>query len=76
MILDLEDGTEVNVTGADVYNMLFNSKRAWCISANGTIFRTDVQGVVPGLLEKWYKERQELQANKKKATDRRDSLLG
>ena len=69
MILDLEDGTEVNVTGADVYNMLFNSKEPWCISANGTIFRTDVQGVVPGLLEKWYKERQELQANKKKATD-------
>ena len=69
MVLDLETGEELNVTGADVYNMLFNSEEPWCISANGTIFRTDVQGVIPGLLEKWYSERQDLQKNKKKATD-------
>ena len=45
-----------------------NSEEPWCISANGTP-RTDVQGVIPGLLEKWYSERQDLQKNKKKATD-------
>ena len=49
--------------------MLFNSEEPWCISANGTIFRTDVQGIIPGLLERWYAERQELQAKKKQATD-------
>jgi len=65
MVLDLEDGNEANVTGADVYNMLFNSKEPWCISANGTIYRTDVQGIIPGLLERWYSERQELQKKKK-----------
>ena len=69
MVLDLEDGAEANVTGADVYNMLFNSKEPWCISANGTIYRTDVQGIIPGLLERWYSERQELQKKKKEATD-------
>ena len=72
IVLDLEDGTEVNVTGGDVYNMLFNSKEPWCISANGTIFRTDVQGVIPGLLERWYSERQQLQKKKKEATDPAD----
>ena len=68
MQLDMHDGTSVEVTGADVYNLIFNSGQPWNISANGTIFKTDFQGIVPGLLERWYKERQELQAKKKQAT--------
>ena len=68
MHLDMEDGTSVEVTGADVYNLVFNSGQPWNISANGTIFKTDFQGIVPGLLERWYAERQELQAKKKSAT--------
>ena len=68
MHLDMEDGSTVEVTGADVYNLVFNSGQPWNISANGTIFKTDFQGIVPGLLERWYAERKELQANKKKAT--------
>ena len=68
MKLDMEDGTSVDVTGADVYNLVFHSGQPWNISANGTIFKTDVQGIVPGLLERWYAERQELQAKKKNAT--------
>jgi len=72
LILDLEDKREISVKGADVYNMLFNSEEPWCISANGTVYRTDVQGIIPGLLEKWYSERQELQAKKKQATTPED----
>ena len=72
MHLDMEDGTSVEVTGADVYNLVFNSGQPWNISANGTIFKTDFQGIVPGLLERWYKERQELQAKKKQATSDAD----
>ena len=68
MKLDMEDGATVDVTGADVYNLIFNSGQPWNISANGTIFKTDVQGIVPGLLERWYAERKELQAKKKEAT--------
>ena len=68
MKLDMEDGTTVEVTGADVYNLVFHSGQPWNISANGTIFKTDVQGIVPGLLERWYAERQELQAKKKNAS--------
>ena len=64
--LDMIGGDTVEVTGADVYNLVFNSGQPWNISANGTIFRTDFQGIVPGLLERWYAERQVLQAKKKK----------
>ena len=68
MKLDMEDGSHLDVTGADVYNLIFNSGQPWCISSNGTIFKTDFKGVIPGLLERWYAERQELQAKKKEAT--------
>jgi DNA polymerase elongation subunit (family B) len=68
MKLDMEDGSSIDVTGADVYNLIFNSGQPWNISANGTIFKTDFQGIVPGLLERWYSERKELQAKKKDAT--------
>ena len=66
--LDMEDGSTHEVTGADIYNLIFNSDQPWNISANGTIFKTDVQGIVPGLLERWYAERQEMQKKKKDAT--------
>lgn len=66
--LDMEDGSTHQVTGADIYNIIFNGGQPWNISANGTIFKTDFQGIVPGLLERWYAERKELQAKKKDAT--------
>ena len=75
MQLDMEDGTTVEVTGADVYNLIFNSGQPWNISANGTIFKTDFQGIVPGLLERWYAERKELQAKKKDATTDADKAF-
>ena len=66
--LDMVNGDTIECTGADIYNLVFESDQPWNISANGTIFRTDVQGIVPGLLERWYAERQVLQAKKKTAT--------
>jgi len=65
--LDMEDGSVFDATGADLYNLIFNADQPWNISANGTIFTTDTQGIVPGLLERWYAERKELQAKKKEA---------
>ena len=71
MILDMDDGTELEVTGADVYNLIFHSGQNWNISANGTIFKTadEFKGIIPGLLERWYAERKQLQAKKKQAED-------
>ena len=75
MKLDMADGTIVDVTGADVYNLIFNSGQPWNISANGTIFKTDFQGIVPGLLERWYSERQVMQGKKKKANDDAETII-
>jgi len=46
---------------------LFDSNHPWTLSANGTIFTYEKKGVIPGLLERWYAERQEMQAKKKSA---------
>jgi DNA polymerase elongation subunit (family B) len=36
--LDFEDGTSFKATGAEIYEIIFNSGQPWIISANGTIF--------------------------------------
>jgi len=63
--LDLEDGSSLEITGAELRKLIFESENDWCISANGTIFRNDIEGVIPGLLRRWYQERQVLQAFKR-----------
>lgn len=63
--LYMEDGAVLDITPADIHTLVFHSDQNWNISANGTIFRTDFQGIVPGLLERWYAERKEMQAKKK-----------
>lgn len=60
LTLDMEDGQSFDVTGKELYDLIF-SGQPWCISANGTIFRTDIDGVIPGLLTRWYNERKVLQ---------------
>jgi len=61
LILDMEDGSEFEVTGRELSDLIFESGQPWCISANGTIFKTDVDGVIPSLLTRWYNERKVLQ---------------
>ena len=67
--LDFEDGNSYEATGAEIYEIIFNSGQPWIISANGTIFTYEKKGIIPGLLERWYAERKELQA---KARDARE----
>jgi DNA polymerase elongation subunit (family B) len=61
LTLDMENGDSFEITGAELRNIIFNEKQSWCISANGTIFRTDINGIIPGLLTRWYNERKQLQ---------------
>lgn len=61
LILDMENGDQFEITGAELRELIFNGNQPWCISANGTIFRTDVDGVIPSLLSRWYSERKTLQ---------------
>jgi DNA polymerase elongation subunit (family B) len=61
LILDMEDGNVFEVTGKELSDLIFSGNQPWCISANGTIFKTDVDGVIPRLLTRWYSERKMLQ---------------
>jgi DNA polymerase elongation subunit (family B) len=67
--VDWENGQSDVMSGAQVYKILFDSNNPWMISANGTIFTYEFEGVIPGLLKRWYAERKDMQAMKKKAID-------
>ena len=52
--------------------MIFDSNQPWILSANGTIMSFEKKGIIPGLLERWYSERKDLQAKKKEAKDAKE----
>jgi DNA polymerase elongation subunit (family B) len=85
-VMNMEPGAEITIdweesgqstvhSAAQVWHMIFDSNQPWTLSANGTIFRYDAKGVVPGLLERWYAERKELQAKKKTAESPEDKAF-
>ena len=85
-VMNMEPGTEITIdweesgqstvhSAAQVWHMIFDSNQPWTLSANGTIFKYDAKGVVPGLLERWYAERKELQAKKKTAESPEDKAF-
>jgi DNA polymerase elongation subunit (family B) len=84
-VMNAEPGTEITVdweaggsdvmSSADIWRMIFDSNQPWMLSANGTIFSYEQKAVVPGLLERWYAERKELQAKKKEATSDEDKAF-
>lgn len=59
--LDMENGDTLELTGAELRQLIFDDKRPWCISANGTIFKTDIDGIIPSVLSRWYARRKLLQ---------------
>jgi len=67
--VDWEDGKVDIMSGAEIYKMIFDSNNPMMISANGTIFTSEFEGVIPGLLARWYKERKDMQAMLKKAKE-------
>ena len=76
-VMNMEPGTEITIdwegggsdtlSAKEIWHLIFEGNQPWILSANGTIFKYDAKGVVPGLLERWYAERKELQAKKKDA---------
>ena len=62
LYVDFKNGDTIEATGAEIYELVFNSGQPWIISANATIFTYERKGIIPGLLERWYAERKELQA--------------
>ena len=67
MTVVFANGERIPMTGAEIYALVFLDGREWNISANGVIFKYDQPGIIPDLLSRWYRERKELQANKKSA---------
>jgi len=67
--VDWEDGKADVMSGAEIYKMIFESNNPMMMSANGTIFTSEFEGVIPGLLARWYKERKEMQTMLKKAKE-------
>ena len=73
--IDWESGEETVHSAADVWRMIFDSNQPWMLSANGTILTHEKKGIIPGLLERWYAERKEMQAKKKDATTPEDKAF-
>ena len=67
--VDFEQGENRVMSGAEIHKLVFDSNMPWMLSSNGTIFTTEFEGVIPGILKRWYSERKELQAQLKKAKD-------
>jgi len=67
IIIDWENGSTVITNGAEIYQLIFKSNKQWILSANGTIFTYEKEGIIPGLLKRWYAERKEMQAKLKDA---------
>ncbi len=65
--IDWENGDTDVVSAAEVYRLIFESNQPWVLSANGTIFTYEKEGIIPGLLKRWYAERKEMQAKLKEA---------
>ncbi len=65
--IEWEEGGSDTLSAAQVYDLIFESNQPWMISANGTIFTYEHEGVIPGLLKRWYSERKEMQAKLKDA---------
>jgi DNA polymerase elongation subunit (family B) len=70
--IDWQDGTESTHSAAEIWKIVFDSHQPWILTANGTILTYEKKGIIPGLLERWYAERKEMQAKKKAATDPKD----
>jgi len=67
--IDWQDGTESTHSASQIWSLIFDSNQPWILTANGTILTYEKKGIIPGLLERWYAERKDLQAKKKAATD-------
>ena len=67
IIIDWEAGSTDVLSGAQIYEMIFESNQPWMLSANGTIFTYEYEGIIPGLLKRWYAERKDMQTKLKEA---------
>ena len=69
LTIDWENGEQDIISGAEAYRLIYESNKPWMLSANGTIFTYEQEGIIPGLLARWYSERKDMQKKLKAAID-------
>jgi len=72
LTIDYEDGRSEERSAAEIWKLIFDSHKPWMLSANGTIFTYEKEGVVPGLLTRWYSDRKVMKKKLKEATTQED----
>ena len=72
LTVDFESGESVEMSAAEVWKLIFDSNKPYILSANGTIFRSDQEGVIPGLLTRWYSDRKDMQKKLKESKTKED----
>jgi DNA polymerase elongation subunit (family B) len=72
LTVDFENGESIEMSAAEVWKMIYDSNKPYILSANGTIFRSDQEGVIPGLLTRWYSDRKSMQKKLKESTTKED----
>ena len=65
--IDWENGDSDVLSAAEVHRLIYESNQPWVLSANGTIFTYEKEGIIPGLLKRWYAERKDMQTKLKEA---------
>jgi DNA polymerase elongation subunit (family B) len=71
--IDWQNGEETVHSAAEIWHLIFDSNQPWILSANGTIFTYEKKGIIPGLLERWYAERKEMQKKAKEYEGKDDA---
>ena len=72
LTIDYEDGTSEELSAAEIWKLIFDSHKPWMLSANGTIFTYEKEGVVPGLLSRWYSDRKDMQKKLRESVTQED----
>jgi DNA polymerase elongation subunit (family B) len=67
LAIDYEDGSSEEMSASEIWKMIFDSNKPLILSANGTIFTYEKEGIIPGLLSRWYTERKSIQKQAKEA---------
>lgn len=74
IIIDWDNGKSATYKASEIYRVIYESGKKWIMSANGTIFSYEKKGIIPGLLERWYSERKQLQAKEAEAKNNNDEI--
>lgn len=69
LTIDWEHGGSEELSAAEAWKLIFDSNQPWMLTANGTIFTYEREGIIPGLLSKWYTERKSIQKQLKEVSD-------